>query len=108
MIESSEDEEEANEDNAADEEADEDLPGVFIADLECPESAFAASLGPEPNSYRQALMQPNAVQWTKAAEEEIKAHLQNGTWELAGLPAGCRAIGSTWVFQGKAQCIWAP
>ena len=37
MIESSEDEEEADEDEAADEEADEDIPGVFIADLESPD-----------------------------------------------------------------------
>ena len=60
-----------------------------------------ASLGPEPNSYRQALMRPDAVQWTKAAEEEIEAHSQNGTWELADLPAGRRAIGSRWVFKVK-------
>jgi len=90
--------EKADEDEADNEEANEDIPGTFTADLEPPEFAFAASLGPEPNSYRQALMSPDAVQWTKAAEEEIEAHSQNGTWELADLPAGRRAIGSRWVF----------
>ena len=101
MIESSEDEEEAEEVDADDEEADEDIPGAFVAHLEPPEFTFVASLGPEPNSYRQALLCPDAAQWTKAAEEEIEAHLQNGTWELADLPAGCRAIGSIWVFKVK-------
>jgi len=80
MIESSGDEEEADEDEAADEESDEDIPGVFTADLDVHTLLFAASLGPEPNSYRQALMCPDAAQWTKAAEEEIEAHSQNGTW----------------------------
>ena len=101
MIESSEDEEEAEEDVVDDEEADEDIPGAFAADLEPSELAFVASLGPEPHSYRQALMRPDAAQWTKAAEEEIEAHSQNGTWELADLPAGRRAIGSRWVFKVK-------
>jgi len=89
MIESSEDEEEADEDDAADEEANEDIPGAFIADLECPESAFAASLGPEPHSYRQALMHPDAAQWTKAAEEEIEAH--SAKWHLGACRFACRA-----------------
>jgi len=101
MIESSEDEEEAEEDNADNEEVNEDIPGTFPADLELPELLFVASLGPEPNSYRQALLRPDVAQWTKAAEEEIEAHSQNGTWELADLPAGCRAIGSRWVFKVK-------
>src|SRR5882762_53775 len=98
MIESSEDEGEADEDEEDNEEAHEDIPGAFTADLEPPEFTF---VGPEPNSYRQALLHPDAVQWTKAAEEEIEAHLQNGTWELADLPAGHRAIGSRWVFKVK-------
>jgi hypothetical protein len=36
-----------------------------------------------------------------AALAEIEAHLQNGTWELAQLPPGRRAIGSRWVFKIK-------
>ena len=79
MIESSDDEE-ADEQDSANEDANEDVPGAFSADLEVPEFAFAASLGPESNSYRQALMHPDADHWTKAAEEEIDAHSRNGTW----------------------------
>ena len=100
MIKSSDDEE-ADEQDSANEDANEDVPGAFFADLEVPEFAFAASLGPEPNLYRQALMHPDVEHWTKAAEEEINAHSRNGTWELDDLPAGCRAIGSRWVFKVK-------
>ena len=65
MIESSEDDKEADEDETDNEEANEDIPGTFTADLEPPEFAFAASLGPEPNSYRQALMCPDAYLQSK-------------------------------------------
>ena len=36
-----------------------------------------------------------------AALKEIKAHLQNRTWELAQLPPGKCAIGSRWVLKIK-------
>jgi len=100
IIESSGEEEDEEED-PADEDQPEDIPGVFYADLEAPEFAFSASLGPEPTSYRQALMRSDAESWTKAAQEEIDAHTHNGTWELADLPAGRKAIGSRWVFKIK-------
>lgn len=34
---------------------------------------------------------------------EIEAHLENGTWELAQLPARRRAIGLRWVFKVKRK-----
>jgi hypothetical protein len=34
---------------------------------------------------------------------EIEAHLENGTWELAQLPPGRRAIGSCWIFKIKRK-----
>jgi len=47
----------------------------------------------EPKSLADALKQPDTDKWVAAALAEIEAHLQNGTWELAQLPPGKRAIG---------------
>ena len=98
-VESSEDEGSTDE---ADEYEDGDIPGAFLAGRqEDSEFAFTASVGPEPSSYRQALKRSDVDLWTKAAEEELDAHTRNGTWELADLPTGRKAIGSRWVFKVK-------
>jgi len=47
---------------------------------------------------------PDVAEWVGAALKEIKAHLQNRTWELAQLPPSKRAISSRWVFKIK----WMP
>jgi hypothetical protein len=39
--------------------------------------------------------------WVAAALTKIEAHVQNGTWVLAQLPPGKRAIGSQWIFKIK-------
>src|ERR1700719_4404883 len=39
--------------------------------------------------------------WYKAAMDEIKALMDNGTFELVQLPPGRKAIGSRWVFKVK-------
>jgi len=57
----------------------------------------------EPKSLADALKRPDADKWVAAALTEIEAHLQNGTWELAQLPPGKRAIGSQWVFKIKRK-----
>ena len=40
-------------------------------------------------------------EWRQAAQEEIDAHIANGTWEPCSLPPGKKAIGSRWVFLQK-------
>jgi hypothetical protein len=44
---------------------------------------------------------PDADKWQHTASVEMQAHLENGTWQLVQLPAGCKAIGSKWVFKVK-------
>jgi hypothetical protein len=63
--------------------------------------AFHTSTALEPNTLKEAYSREDAEQYIDAAISEIKAHLENGTWELAKLPHGRRAIGSRWVFKVK-------
>ena len=39
----------------------------------------------------------------EAAQNEINALVENGTWELVELPAGQKLIGSHWVFLVKCK-----
>lgn len=55
----------------------------------------------EPTSLAEARSRPDGDRWIEAALEEIRAHLDNGTWELVRLPHGKHAIGSRWVFKIK-------
>jgi hypothetical protein len=51
-----------------------------------------------PNSFEEAEQDPC---WRWAMLEEMKAIEDNGTWHLADLPQGRRAIGFKWVFKVK-------
>jgi len=77
---------------------------VAIPILDAMECAFIASQSMEPRTLAEALTRPDASLWISAALAEIEAHVANGTWELAQLPPGKRAIGSHWVFKVK----WKP
>jgi hypothetical protein len=63
--------------------------------------ALNVSVNIELKSLAEALARPDADKWIAAALAEIEAHVENGTWELAQLPPGRRAIGSRWVFKIK-------
>jgi hypothetical protein len=39
----------------------------------------------EPKSFREAMKRSNADMWYQAAVNEMKAHMENGTWELVQL-----------------------
>ena len=69
--------------------------------LDAIECVFSTSLDLEPWTLRDTLSRTDTPKWVEAALKEIKAHVQNGTWELAQLPPGKRAIGSRWVFKIK-------
>jgi hypothetical protein len=70
-------------------------------DAEPSEAANSAGLESEPRSIAQALKRPDADQWLETAEAEMKAHADNGTWEIVPLPPGVKAIGSGWLFKVK-------
>src|SRR5215813_12486971 len=45
-------------------------------------------------TFRQAMISPEAAQWTKAMEYEIEQLRRNGTWELVNLPPDRKAVKS--------------
>ena len=53
-----------------------------------------------PNTFQEALSHPN---WLGAMIEEMDALNGNGTWNLAQLPVGKKAIGCCWVFVVKVN-----
>lgn len=65
--------------------------------------AFLVELGSEnePKSITEAKNDKNCDKWITAMDEEIEAHKTNGTWELADLPNGRKAITAKWVFKLK-------
>jgi len=70
--------------------------------LEIPDAlefAFKAGVHTDdPRTLAEAMARPDGNKWYQAACDEIQALLDNGTWELATLPPGRKAIGSRWVF----------
>ncbi|KAG8940953.1 hypothetical protein FRC04_004867 [Tulasnella sp. 424] len=64
------------------------------------EKANSAAVRPEdsPRSWKEAMTREDADKWMEAAEKEVQALQQNGTWDLVELPKGRKAIGSQWVF----------
>jgi hypothetical protein len=57
---------------------------------------LAASDGPK--SFRDA---DEHACWRKAMRDEMDSIVENGTWELATLPAGHRPIGLKWILKEK-------
>ncbi|KIJ30467.1 hypothetical protein M422DRAFT_187152, partial [Sphaerobolus stellatus SS14] len=51
-----------------------------------------------PRTLKEALASPEADKWFDAAKKEVEALLREGTWKLAKLPQGRKAIGCRWVF----------
>ena len=78
--------------------------GTLLSFHDAYEAVFAAQQEEAaPKTFKEAMKRPDADQWLTAAQDEIQAHLDNGTWELVQLPPGRRAIGSRWVFKIKRQ-----
>ncbi|CAI7773382.1 unnamed protein product [Closterium sp. NIES-54] len=71
------------------------------------ECAFAffslAEMPREPATLKEALESSDAEEWKKAMESELKSIEENGTWELAELPEGRKAITSKWLFKIKSD-----
>jgi transposase InsO family protein len=62
---------------------------------------FALNASAEPTTLSEALQRPDGDKYLESAIEEVRAHLENGTWKVVRLPKGKRAIGSRWVFKIK-------
>jgi hypothetical protein len=54
-----------------------------------------------PKTFKQAMASPQKAEWEEACQQEIAAHMENGTWRLVKLPAGHTPVGSRWVFHIK-------
>ncbi|RVX11229.1 putative mitochondrial protein [Vitis vinifera] len=54
----------------------------------------------EPKTYRTTLKIPH---WFKVMQEEIKALIQNQTWDLVPRPLTANIVGSKWVFKTKLE-----
>jgi hypothetical protein len=68
------------------------------------QSALSAAVNDDPpRSYAEAMQRPDAGKWHEAAHEEIQSLIRNGTWKLATLPPGRKAIGCRWVFVVKRK-----
>lgn len=57
----------------------------------------------DPSTWKEAMKTPEAMEWKKAADAEMKALMDRETWELVDLPKGVKAIGSKWVFKTKRK-----
>src|SRR6202000_2624588 len=77
---------------------------AYLTLPEALEHAFKAGAHDDsPRSYGEAMKRPGAQQYHDAACDEIQSLLDNGTWELAQLPPGRKAIGCRWVFLIKRK-----
>jgi hypothetical protein len=56
---------------------------------------------PEPTTIEEAFKSRYANEWKQATDAEYQALIDNKTWELVKLPAGCKPIGCKWIFKVK-------
>lgn len=54
-----------------------------------------------PQTYREALMSPEAPGWEHAMKEEMDSLKENDTFELTTLPEGRKIVGGRWVYALK-------
>jgi hypothetical protein len=90
---------ESESDNSSDDSDDPLLLQGLMAIFDNPVALSA--IQSEPRTYRQSQSLPDAKQWQEAAEDELRAHAENGTWEIVKLPPGQKAIGSRWFMKIK-------
>jgi len=73
---------------------------VFYTHLNPKFQAFLSTLDTQqdPNSFQEAVKDQH---WCDAMNIELQALARNGTWSLAKLPKGKRAIGCKWLYKTK-------
>ena len=55
----------------------------------------------EPSTYEEAMESKYASSWNEAIQDEMKALIDNDTWEIVKKPEKCEVIDSKWVFKVK-------
>jgi hypothetical protein len=54
-----------------------------------------------PRTFSDAMARPDAAKWREAAQREMDAHKDNGTWTIVKRPKGAKVIKGRWVFTQK-------
>eukprot|EP00752_Nemacystus_decipiens_P010633 g9470.t1 len=55
-----------------------------------------------PNTFKEAKASSHSAQWTAAMNKELASLKENNVYDLI-VPAGCKVIGSRWVFKVKSN-----
>ncbi|KAL0893973.1 hypothetical protein ABMA27_014049 [Loxostege sticticalis] len=56
-----------------------------------------------PETYTEAIMSKDSHLWVESINEELKAHDDNGTWQLVEKPPEAKVMGCKWVFRIKDE-----
>ena len=59
------------------------------------------ALRPDPQSYTEAIKSPDSRLWREAIQAEYDSLMENGTWKIAVLPPGRKALTTKWVLKKK-------
>jgi hypothetical protein len=83
-----------------------DFPGIDVGpQSERPFADFLYFIGEvlteAPQLYNAAVTSPERGLWLQAIQKERDSLLENGTWEVADLPKGAKALETKWVFVVK-------
>ena len=57
----------------------------------------------EPQSFKEAMLSPEAPYWKEAINDEVESILHNHTWEVVDLPPGSKPLGYKWIFKKKMK-----
>ena len=74
------------------------------SDLDCESLDVVSSVNAVneiPNTYRQALNDPEKDNWIKAMQQEVESLKANDTYTLCKKPKGTNTIGGRWVYSRK-------
>ena len=79
------------------------LPDAFLTafSLAALRNPVDMALQPDPQSYSEAMKSPDSQKWMEAIQAEYDSLIENGTWKIAVLPAGRKALTTKWVLKKK-------
>ena len=79
------------------------LPEAFVTALSLTalQDPVNNALRPDPQSYTEAMKSPDSRKWVEAIQAEYDSLMENGTWKVAVLPAGRKALTTKWVLKKK-------